>query len=165
MITIEYICSTDYLTPLNITVIVSAGNKTLHQHTIVCSTGRLLVNSSLNQCGQGINVSGYWILTDVNETMSTCSLSNYSISLPCPTMSPTSNPGTYLHLLLFNIIIKKYLHFLGIIVRAVILILIIIIIVITVISFLVYKYNYKLLRNPLSNTNVQQSSQRGMITD
>ena len=97
MITIEYVCSTVYHTPLNIMVIVGAGNETLRPHSIVCLTGRILVNSSLtDQCDQTVNVSGYWIFTDINNTTTICSLSNYSVSVTCPTVSPTNapiNPG------------------------------------------------------------------------
>ena len=74
-------------------VIVGAGNETLPPRTIACSTGRILVNSSLiDQCDQTIDVNGYWIFTDINDTMIICSLSNYSIAVTCPTVSPTNAP-------------------------------------------------------------------------
>ena len=90
MVNINYLCSTVYVKKLNITLIVSAGNERLQQHTVFCSAGSL--NISNIQCGQITYLERYWIFTNGSAFVE-CPLSNDTMSLriPCPTTPPRSN--------------------------------------------------------------------------
>ena len=88
MVNINYLCSTAYVTKPNITLIVSAGNERLQQHTVFYSAGSININNV--QCGQITYLERYWIFTNGSAFVE-CPLSNDSMSLPCPTTPPTSN--------------------------------------------------------------------------
>ena len=98
LININYMCFTKYLTKLSITLIVSTGNRTLHQHETFCSSGSFPLNSSslmINQCGELIDLNVYWTFIDTDQATSIdCSLFNDSMRVPCPSMPSTLQPGT-----------------------------------------------------------------------
>ena len=86
-IRINYLCNTSYVTQSNVTVtiVVSTKNRTFYHFEVACSTGSFLFNGDLSQCGQIIDLSGYWTFTDdIN-----CSLFNYSKTIDCPTKPPS----------------------------------------------------------------------------
>ena len=88
-IDVNYSRSTVYPISLNITIIVSVGNTTIYRHETDESSGEFSVEC---QCGQVIDLNGYWIYADIDGLKLKCSFFSDSTSIDCPTLPPTLLP-------------------------------------------------------------------------
>ena len=86
VLAINYICSTTYLSTVNIIILVSsADNIVLNQNfTAICSGSHESIKFNYNQCTKMVVLIGYW---------DTCQLFSDSFLIPCPTTPPTHSPG------------------------------------------------------------------------
>lgn len=85
---IDYLCSTDYLSSINITIRISQRDESEVERIIPCQNGNISINVSDCQ-SKDYDIVGYWLYLN-ESTINSCLISSikYTVPYECPTSSP-----------------------------------------------------------------------------